>query len=221
VNKKQKIPPAAQIALAVTAVLLVALVGWFGLVHPKSGTAANLTTQIDAANARLLQAQSTFAAAKRDKPVRVANLFRLVKAMPDAEDMSGILLQLSQVAKETGITFESIAPGSPLPMTGYSVVPIKVVFGGSFYDLSDFLLRLRTLVAVRHGALDATGRLFAVDTLGFGPAKAGFPQIDATLSVDAFIYSSAAPAGPAIAATTGTTSNGTTPSTPSLPAVKP
>ena len=218
-NKKQKIPPAAQIAIAVVAVLLVALVGWFGLVHPKSGAAANLTTQIDAANARLLQAQSTFAAAKREKPVRVADLFRLVKAMPDAEDMSGILLQLSQVAKETGITFESITPGNTLPMTGYSVVPIKVVFGGSFYDLSDFLLRLRTLVAVRHGALDATGRLFAVDTLGFGPAKTGFPQIDATLSVDAFIY---APAAPAIPAPSGTTSNGTTTSpAASVPAVKP
>jgi hypothetical protein len=215
VNKKQKIPPAAQIAIAVVAVLLVALVGWFGLVHPKSGAAANLSTQIDAANARLLQAQSTFAAAKRQKPVRVANLFRLVKAMPDAVDMSGILLQLSQVAKETGINFESITPGNPVPLTGYSVVPIKVVFGGSFYDLSDFLLRLRTLVAVRHGALDATGRLFAVDTLGFGPARGGFPQIDATLSVDAFIYAAAAPAGPAIPtipATSGATSTGTTPS---------
>jgi hypothetical protein len=214
VNKKQKVPPAAQIAIAVVAVLLVALLGWFGLVQPKSGAAANLTTQIDAANARLLQAQSTFAAAKRQKPVRVADLFRLVKAMPDAVDMSGILLQLSQVAKETGITFESITPGNAVPMTGYSVLPIKVVFGGSFYDLSDFLLRLRTLVSVRHGALDATGRLFAVDTLGFGAAKAGFPQIDATLSVDAFIYA-AAPAGPAIPAipaASGTTSTGTTPS---------
>ena len=215
-NKKQKIPPAAQIAIAVVAVLLVALVGWFGLVHPKSGAAANLTTQIDAANAKLLQAQNTRAAAKRQKPVRVANLFRLVKAMPDAEDMSGILLQLSQVAQDTGISFESITPGNPVPLTGYQAVPIKLVFGGNFYDLSDFLLRLRSLVTVRHGALDATGRLFAVDTLGFGPAKGGFPQIDATLTVDAFIYGGAAaaagPAIPAIPATSGTTSNGTTPS---------
>lgn len=200
-NTKQKVPPAAQIAIAIVAILLVALVGWFGLVHPKSSKASKLTTEIDATNAKLVQARAALAAAKHQKPIRVANLFRLVKAMPDAPDMSGILLQLNQVAGDTGITFESIKPGVALPMTGYSVVPITLNFAGNFYDLSDFLLRLRNLVAVRHGELDATGRLFAVDQLGFGPAKEGFPMIEAQLTVSAFVYG-ATTAGPAPAAPT-------------------
>jgi Pilus assembly protein, PilO len=214
VNTKQKVPPAAQIAIAVVAILLVAVVGWFGLVHPKNARASKLASEIDATNAKLVQAQAALNAAKHQKPIRVANLFRLVKAMPDAPDMSGILLQLNRVAADTGITFESIKPGVALPMTSYTVVPITLNFAGNFYDLSDFLLRLRNLVAVRHGELDATGRLFAVDQLGFGPAKEGFPMIEAQLTVSAFVYgagaAAATPAAPTVPATTDTTSTDTT-----------
>jgi hypothetical protein len=208
VNTKQKVPPAAQIAIAVAAILLIAVLGWFGLVHPKNSKASKLGQEIDATNAKLVQAQAALNAAKHQKPIRVANLFRLVKAMPDSPDMSGILLQLNQVAHDTGITFESIKPGAGLPMTGYTVVPITLNFAGNFYDLSDFLLRLRNLVAVRHGELDATGRLFAVDQLGFGPAKEGFPMIEAQLTVSAFVYgvgTAATPAAPTAPATTDTT----------------
>jgi hypothetical protein len=217
VNTKQRVPPAAQIAIAVLVVVLVAAVGWFALVHPKNAKASQLQKAIDDTQSQLAQAQAAAAAVKQEKPIRVANLFRLVKAMPDQADMSGILLQLSQVAQNTGITFESIKPGNPVPLTGYAVVPITLNFSGNFYDLSDFLLRLRTLVGVRHGELDASGRLFAVDTLGFGPGKTGFPTIEATLTVDAFVYGNnagaAVPAEPTPPATTDTTATSTTDTT--------
>ncbi len=221
-NTKQRIPPSVQIALAVVGVLLVAIVGWYALVQPKSAQASKLSKEIGAAQAQLTQAQTAASAAKHQKPIRVANLFRLVKAMPDSQDMAGILLQLNQVAQDSGITFESIKPGNPVSLTGYQVVPITVNFSGNFYDLSDFLLRLRTLVGVHHGELDATGRLFAVDTLSFGQGKTGFPQIEATLTVDAFIYGALAavggattttPAAPAGTGATTTSSTGTTATT--------
>ena len=210
-NAKQRVPPNAQIALVVVGVLLAAAIGWFMLVHPKSTSAGQLSKQIVDAETRLAQAQAAAAAAKNDKPVRVANLFRLVKAMPDSQDMSGILLQLNQVAEDAGITFESIKPSTMIPLGSYDAVPITLAFTGNFYDLSDFLLRLRTLVSVRHGALDATGRLFAVDTLTFGPATGGFPTISASLTVDAFIYGTVEAAAPAATpAPTDTTSTDTT-----------
>jgi hypothetical protein len=213
VNTKQRVPPNAQLALVVVGVLLVAAIGWFVLVHPKSTSAGKLSKQIVEAQTSLTQAQAAAAAAKNEKPVRVANLFRLVKAMPDSQDMSGILLQLNQVAQDSGITFESIKPSTMIPLGSYNAVPITLAFTGNFYDLSDFLLRLRTLVSVRHGALDATGRLFAIDTLTFGPATGGFPSISASLTVDAFIYGSGGAASPAPAPTpapTDATSTDTT-----------
>ena len=88
--------------------------------------------------------------------------------------MPGILLELSRIAEETGIRFKSISPQSALAIGAYQSVPIDVVFDGSFYALSDFLFRLRTLVSVRHGELHAAGRLFSVETVSFSEAERAF-----------------------------------------------
>ena len=56
-------------------------------------------------------------------------------------------------------------PAVGVPVVGaYPSVPIDVTFDGSFYALSDFLFRLRTLVSVRRGELHAAGRLFSVES---------------------------------------------------------
>jgi len=41
---KKKLPQSAQIAIAVAALLLVAVIGYFGLVKPQKSKAASLTT---------------------------------------------------------------------------------------------------------------------------------------------------------------------------------
>ncbi len=77
-------------------------------------------------------------------------------------------------------------------MSGYQVVPITVIFDGNFFQLTDFLFRLRNLVDVRRGALAADGRLFTVDSVQFNQGKLKFPQVQATLTVDAYIYGTGA-----------------------------
>ena len=97
--------------------------------------------------------------------IEVADVYRLAKAMPDRTDMPDLLLELSQLARDTGIRFDSISPQPNAPIGSYTVLPISVTFQGNFYNLADFLYRLRSLVSVHAGRLDATGRLFSVDTL--------------------------------------------------------
>jgi len=133
--------------------------------------------------------------------------------------MPDLVLELSELARDTGISFDSISP-QPLAAVGsYSVLPISVTFNGNFYNLADFLYRLRSLVTVHAGRLDATGRLFSVDTLTFNESEQKFPQIQATLVIDAFVYA-AAPASvpaatPPAATTAPTTETTTTSGTPS------
>jgi hypothetical protein len=127
--------------------------------------------------------------------------------------MPDLLLELSQLARDTGIRFDSISPQPVAAVGSYSVLPISVTFNGNFYNLADFLYRLRSLVTVHAGTLDATGRLFAVDTLSFNESDLKFPQIQATLVVDAFVYAAAPVAAPAAtppASTTTTTAGSTT-----------
>ena len=130
--------------------------------------------------------------------------------------MSGVILELSRVARESGIEFDSITPQGASPISGYSSVPLSVEFEGNFYELSDFLFRLRNLVRVDAGRLDAKGRLFVVDSISFGESTHSFPEIKASLTVHAFVYGDvtlAAPPAETAPATTDTTSTTTQPTT--------
>jgi hypothetical protein len=222
---KKKLPQSAQIAIAVAAVLVLALIGYFAVVKPQKGTAADLSTQIAAADTQITDARALLAKSKDAQKVRVADLFRLTKAMPDQPDEAGIVLELTNVARGSGIEFESISPQGSTPLSGYQVVPIDVVFEGNFYQLTDFLYRLRNLVDVRRGALAADGRLFTVDSVEFSEGELKFPEVKATLTVDAYISGTGATvsappqtAAPAATTTPGSTTPGATTPTTTTPA---
>ena len=208
---KRRMPQPVLIALIVLGFVVAGLGGWFMLIGPQRSQAKELDTQIADTNNAISAARALTLEAKKGAQIRVADLFRLTKAMPDQTDMPGILLELNQVAEDSGITFEQIAPSTTAtPISGYLAIPITVEFQGNFYDLSDFLYRLRNLVDVRRGALDATGRLFAIDTIDFAeaPPPAGFPQIQAHLVIDAFVFGTGtAPTvpGPSTSGATGAT----------------
>jgi hypothetical protein len=208
---KQRLPLPAQVALAVAAALALAAAGWFLVVSPQRAKSGELAAEVASTQQQIEANRLATLEAESVEPIAVADLFRLSKAMPDRADMSGVLLELNRIAADTGITFESISPQTAVPVSGYQAVPIQLTFKGNFYNLSDFLYRLRTLVHVDDGRLAASGRLFAIDTLDFAEAQEGFPRITASLVVAAFVYGTGAPATATPAPTTPTTT--TTPTT--------
>lgn len=186
---KRKLSQKAVIALVALGLLLVAALGYFLLISPQRSKAAELDREIQEVQQQIATNRLAARRGAKAQPIRVADLFRLTKAMPDTADMPGVLLELNRIARGTGIRFESITPKDPAAQNGYVRLPIDLVFDGNFYELSDLLYRLRSLVGVRGGQLEATGRLFMVRALEFGEsATHGFPQIKASLSVDAFVY---------------------------------
>jgi Pilus assembly protein, PilO len=213
---KRRLPQPVLIALIVLGFVLAGLGGWFLLVSPQRSKAADLDHQIADTNSAITAARALTLQAKKGAQIRVADLYRLTKAMPDQVDMAGIILELNQVAEDSGITFEQITPSSTAtPISGYMAIPITVEFQGNFYDLADFLYRLRNLVDIRGGTLDATGRLFAIDEVDFAeaPPPPGFPQIRAHVVIDAFVFGTGA--APTVAPATGATgATGATPTTP-------
>jgi hypothetical protein len=217
-GSKTKLDPRAQIGIAVAAPLLVLAIGWMMVVGPQKSQAAKVADEIVSVQQQIAQAQVVARQASKPEPIRAADIFRLATAMPDSADMPGIILQLSQVAQESGIQFTSILPSpTPTHATGYETMKIDLSFSGSFYGLSDFLYRLRNLVGVRGGELKATGRLFAVERLSFGEGKPSFPQISASLTLDAFVYGAAALPAAAPAPTTPTAPGATTTTTTTTP----
>jgi type IV pilus assembly protein PilO len=199
------------IAAIVGASLFAALIGYLVAIGPQRSEAASLSAEIESTE----QTIAEYRLANRDaqKPIKFAELFALTKAMPDEQDMPGVLLELSRVADDSGISINSVLPKELQPAQGYQRLPIEVIFEGNFYDLSDFLYRLRTLVSVREGALEANGRLFAIDSLQFLEGEDSFPQLQATLTLTAFVFDRTAASAPdgATAPADGTTpTTGTT-----------
>jgi hypothetical protein len=202
------------IGIIVGAVLVLGLAGWFLLVRPQGGKLKDLKRQTQDVQQKIDAYHRQVAAARSAPKIEIADVYRLAKAMPDRTDMPDVVLELSQLARDSGIRFDSISPQPIVPLGSYQVLPIAVTFNGNFYNLADFLYRLRSLVTVQAGRLDATGRLFAVDTLAFNESALKFPQIQATLTIDAFVYGSGAPAPAAVPTTpTTTTTTATTAST--------
>jgi hypothetical protein len=210
----QQLHPGALIGIVLGGVLLVGLAGWFLLVRPQGAKLESLKAQTAEVQAKVDAYQQQVAAARAAPKIEVADVYRLAKAMPDRTDMPDLLLELSQLARDTGIRFDSISPQSGAAIGSYQVIPIAVTFNGNFYNLADFLYRLRSLVSVHGGRLDATGRLFSVDTMTFNESPLHFPQIQASLVIDAFVYGSGSPP-PLVAPppTTSTTSTDTTSTT--------
>ena len=214
----RKLNPNVQIALAAAWCVVLLAGGWFLLISPKRADAVDLAKQADATQAQIdTNRQLALQQRHPAEQLRVADLFKLTKAMPNEEDMSGVILQLSRAADASGIRFTSITPSDVTPATGFTKRRISITFIGNFYGLSDFLFRLRNLVDVEHGQLNATGRLFAIDTLSFEEAQGGFPQISATLTVDAFVYGTLTPATATPTTTTSTTSTTSTTTTTASP----
>jgi hypothetical protein len=191
--------PSQQALGAVLAAMLVlaAVAAWFLMISPQRSKAAELKNEADATRQEIVRLRALAQEVDQAEPIRVAELFRLTKAIPSEVDMPGIILELNRIARATGIRFDSITPQAPVEANGGLAVPINLVFQGNYFELSDFLFRLRNLVGVRGGRLDATGRLFQVDTVSFSEGEKKFPEIAASLTVAAYVYGTGAPAAAA------------------------
>ena len=210
----------AQVALVAAMLLLVVAIGWFAVISPKRSTAADLKKQTAAVQAQIAQNQST-AFTQALPAVRSASVFRLAMAMPKQLQTPDVILQLDALAGESGISFDQIQPGAVGSSTSpaatvntdpFATEPISVKFSGSFYNLLSFLQRMRNLVRVENGKLYTAGRLFDVSNIEFAEGTQGWPQIQATLTINAFVPQPAATATttPGATDTTSTTTTGTT-----------
>lgn len=210
---KKQVPLTPVIAVAV---LIVAVVGFFGVLKPKMAAGSQL-------DAEIAELETKIAAASRPKAnvdgrkveIDVADLFLLAKAMPDSDDMPGIILELNTIAGASGIRFVSIQPQAPTVGAGYRTLPITLTFEGNYYDLTDFVYRLRSLVRVDDGELTAKGRLYTLDQIDLHEAEDGFPSIEAVLTVSAYAFGAGAgaPAAPGTPPAATTTTPATTAAT--------
>lgn len=214
------LPKGAVIGGIVGAGLAVLLLGWFGLVQPQSHKAASLVKQTAAvqqeiaSNLAQIAAQKNVSAVPAAPKIRVADVYKLAKAMPSNVDMPDILLEIDQVARDAGVQLQSISPSPP---TGDGKINLSLTVQGDFFTVTDLLYRLRNFVSVRNGALEASGRLFDVDNVSLAPS--GGRKVTASITLHTYQYTNApAAAAAAPTATTSTDTSSTSTGTTTAPA---
>jgi Tfp pilus assembly protein PilO len=213
----KKISRRAAVVMIVAGDLLLLVFGWFLLVSPQRATAQSIARSAQATEVQVEQANSPASTIvhpvtqPKQPEIQTAYLYKLSKAMPTTADMPNLLLELTQTIRASGVALNSISPTPADATTGITSVTLTVT--GDFYSLTDLIYRLRSLVAVRDGALDVSGRLFSVKSVSFTPAGQG-KSLDANIQLNTYTFSAAAQAAAAAAAapvpTTDTSTTGTT-----------
>ena len=197
--------------------VLVAVAGLFLVVMPQRNKVATLHDEFAQTQTQILSIEATRGA---DVSVHANQLYQLSRAMPQSDDMPGILLDLSRFAAASSTQLMSVRPAVRISLSdGSSAVPLQVVVDGSFSGVSRFLASLRRAVTVDGADVHASSRLFLTDNIAIAsnqassvPGSAPTSEVTANLALVAFDYgapaTSAASAG--VVATGDTTASSAT-----------
>lgn len=230
-----------QILAGVLAAVVAAAGFYFGVLKPKNEEAAQLRTDVAAAQKTLDDARATLAnyqKAKTGYKQAYESVIRLGKAVPADDDVRSLMVQIDSAAKRTKVDFRgitvggasggspataaqaaaSLPPGAQVGAAGFPAMPFNFTFGGEFFRLGDFFSQLERFVTVNNKRVDVTGRLMTVDSITLEPDVNGFPNIKASVGATSFLVSpeqgltaGATPQGPAGTAAPGAS---TTPAQP-------
>ena len=156
--------------LLLGAVVLVAIiaVAWMFVISPVRSNIASTDSAISEQQNKLSQAQEKLAAAQTTRAEgkkNQARLLELAKMVPADIQVPSLLVQIQDLADQSGIDFISVTPGQGTDSQGFKIIPLQLQFSGTYFDLSDFAYRVEQLVA-------GPGRLLAVKSMSLKMATA-------------------------------------------------
>jgi len=203
--------------------LVIVVLAWFFLINPLRQDIASVEASIETERASLTAAQAELAQAEAIREEGAKNrgrLLELAKMVPEGEQIPSLLLQIQDLADQSGIAFIAITPGDPVQSGGFDIVPLALEFAGTYFDVSDFVYRAEQMVA-GPGRLLAVKNLdlqLAAETEGSGSGAAVSPELAVNMTLYAFqMAASAATAAqaPATGSTAPAPSSGETTTTTS------
>jgi hypothetical protein len=101
----------------------------------------------------------------------------------------------------------ALPPGAVVGTAGFPTMPFSFNFTGSFFHMQRFLKAIDGLTALQGKSINVKGRLLTVDGVGLKAGPKGFPDVDATVAVTAYLLP--ADEGLTAGATPGTPTTGT------------
>jgi Tfp pilus assembly protein PilO len=141
VNRKPALI-AALIGMAVVVLMVVALIA------PKASQVRSTNKKVDEAVAQEAVLRSELQqrqAEAKDAPKDRKRLKELQAQIPPTSDLPGLIRLLNDTAEKSGVDFATLAPGTPAPTGGVTIVPIQITIKGTFFAVDQYLYLLETL----------------------------------------------------------------------------
>jgi Tfp pilus assembly protein PilO len=133
----------ASVAIAVAAIIVVVL-----LIVPMFGTMAQLEADRRTAEQQKQQAQSLLGQLEQAKGRAAstqAELLRIGTQLPDSPQLPTLIIELQDMANQSGVMLGTLSPGQPAPVAAKNVTEILVTMdntNATWADLLDFMRRL-------------------------------------------------------------------------------
>lgn len=197
------------------AILAVFLLGWFLLLSPQRSKVSKLDTQIEDTDTQLAAVTRLLHSPVAKQSIAALKIAKV--AVPDDPNVAQLLRQLSAASAQAGVELDTITPQAPVAAAAGEEIPLGVTVTGRYFAIQRFFRILRTRAVLNGDKLRASGRLYTVDGISFSGAttspSSGTGQaapanlVSATITVNAFAFSTPVVAG---ATPTDTTSANTT-----------
>ncbi len=143
-----KLSPRDQIILACTIAVLIMLgFGIFGL-RPQLSKISELRAKQQKEIKKKQNSEATLQRLKQAKKEAAETETKLIeskKRVPDEPQLASLLVEIQDTANQAGVDFVSIKPDEMVAQANLTNIPVLIHIEGSFFDLVDFLYRLKDL----------------------------------------------------------------------------
>ena len=123
------------VTLTVLGAVVILAAGWFLLVSPKKGEAADLQTQVAtqvSANTVLETQLQVLRAQAKELPKKQAELARVAAKIPDNPSLPALIRAITAASTSAGVEFVSVAPGPPAALVAVApVAPVAPATAGA------------------------------------------------------------------------------------------
>lgn len=180
------------IIVTIIAVVVLSVAFFFLVEKPRLDSIASIRKQQEEALKMQQTARLTLArlqAAKKESAEIEAKLIRLSKKMPEDPELASLIVEIQELATESGMELVSIKPTEPVQAADFSELKLEINMSGYFFDTVDFLYRL-----------DNFSREVKVLSLVLAKGSKELPHLNVALQANAFVLVTGQPAAPAPAA---------------------
>ncbi|MEM8906027.1 MAG: type 4a pilus biogenesis protein PilO [Actinomycetota bacterium] len=183
--------------ILIAAALSVAVIGlwWVFLFSPAGDDLAAAEDRRDGAETQLVtlrEQRDRLSLLVEQRPFFQSELESLRAAVPEDDDLAGIILSIDEAAKASGVTFESFSASESGTPDGFGLSPVLLQASGDggYFQVLDFINRLNRI-----------HRIVVIESLSLTSAASaedlGPPRLTWTMGMTTFVTPSAVPVDPA------------------------